>query len=338
MTEVKLRDIATRVGVSISTVSRVLNSQFDPRFASGTQKQILETAREMGYFNQKLSTLQTTGKPTYAIACMFTSDHESIISPFFSELHKGITMEIKRLSFRYGITFSTINTMEAGFPALLEHTHFDGAVVLGRARHATIAMIRDHVPRLVYAGLNAIEGMDNVTSDIREGIEAIVGHLAAQGYTKIGYIGPTPTQSDVENEYRYQGFVEAMHAHGLAVIPAFVHDSFLHAGDGYAAAMEMLKASPFPEAIICGNDNLAIGVMKALNTRHLNIALAGYDNIPDSAYLTPSLTTVDVPKQDLGRYAVDVLLDALESKRNYPIVLKLPFSLVIRESTRKVQR
>lgn len=103
-----------------------------------------------------------------------------------------------------------------------------------------------------------------------------------------------------------------------------------------------MEAGVKPDAIICGNDNLAIGVMKALATKKLripeDIALTGYDDIPDSAYLTPSLTTVDMPKTDLGRHALLLLVDAITSGRSYPISMRLPHTLVVRESTKEAPK
>jgi DNA-binding LacI/PurR family transcriptional regulator len=335
--EVTLKDIAKEVGVSISTVSRAMNLQ--DRNGSDIQKKIQETAKAMGYADKKAMILSNMAKPAFSIGCLFTSEHESIVSPFFAELHRGIMQEAKKLSPYADIKLTTLN-----IPSIetLSQNSFDGVIILGRTKRETIADIRKTVAHCVYAGLNPIPGIDNVISDIKEGIGDIVKHLGENGRRNIGFIGPVSIDSATFNEYRYDAYLSAMKRLSLPVSPTLVKDSYLDASDGYDATLAMLDSGGKPDAIVCGNDNLAIGVMKALVTRGISVpkevALAGYDNIPDSAYLTPSLTTVDVPKADIGKHALLLLLDAIESGRDYPITMTLPHTLLVRESTKEVSR
>jgi len=335
--EVTLKDIAKEIGVSISTVSRAMNLQ--DRNASDMQKKIQETAKAMGYADKKALLLSNMAKPSFSIGCLFISEHESIVSPFFAELHRGILQEVKKLSPYADITLTTLSipSIEA-----IAQNNFDGVIILGRTKRETIADIGKTVTHCVYAGLNPIPGIDNVISDIKEGIKDIVSHLYENGRRSIGFIGPVSIDSSAFNEYRHDAYLSAMKGLSLPVSPALVQESYLDASNGYDATLAMLDAGGKPDAIVCGNDNLAIGVMKALMTRGISVpkevALAGYDNIPDSAYLTPSLTTVDVPKSDIGRHALLLLLDAIESGRDYPITMTLPHTLLVRESTKEVSR
>jgi DNA-binding LacI/PurR family transcriptional regulator len=95
-----------------------------------------------------------------------------------------------------------------------------------------------------------------------------------------------------------------------------------------------------PSAIFCGNDTVAMGVMKALDEHGIrvpeDISLVGFDNIDTSSYLKPPLTTIDIPKKELGRLAVKILLDRLETNRTYSVRLVLPFTMLVRESCRRV--
>ena len=95
-----------------------------------------------------------------------------------------------------------------------------------------------------------------------------------------------------------------------------------------------------PTAVFCGNDTVALGVMKALDEHQIripeDISIVGFDNIETVRYLKPALTTIDIPKQELGRLAVKVLLDRIESKREYSIKVNLPFTLIVRESCRAI--
>ena len=320
--DVTLKDIASQAGVSISTVSRVLNQGPDLVHPTETQRKIIECARSLGYVSQKINTYQSIERPSYHIACIFASDHESIASPFFSELHDGLVDGVKQLAGRYDLSFVTLNLTVPGV--------------------ATIAILKKQVPHIVYAGLNQIGGIDNVVSDIRFGIKAVTDRLVALGHRRIAYIGPTDQDGTLVNEYRYQTYAETLASHGIPLDKRLVADSYLEASDGYRATMQLFETGANPTAIICGNDNLAIGVTRALAKRGLSvpedISLFGYDNIPDSAYLSPSLSTVDVPKREIGRYALRLLLDAIENHRDWPITVTLPFKLIERESTKEVSR
>ncbi len=338
--DITLKDIASQAGVSISTVSRVLNQGPDLTHPTETQRKIIECARSLGYVSQKINAYQSIERPSYRIACVFASDHESIASPFFSELHDGLVDGVKKLAGRYDLSFVTLNlTIQA---TDLSSSPLDGAILLGRITKETITTLKKQIPHLVYAGLNQIEGIDNVVSDIRFGIKAVTDRLVALGHRKIAYIGPTDQNGALVNEYRYQTYAEALASHGIPLDKRLVADSYLEASDGYRATMQLLETGAKPTAIICGNDNLAIGVTRALAKQGLSvpgdISLFGYDNIPDSAYLSPSLSTVDMPKREIGRYALQLLLDAIENHRSWPITVTLPFTLIERESTKEASQ
>jgi DNA-binding LacI/PurR family transcriptional regulator len=153
----------------------------------------------------------------------------------------------------------------------------------------------------------------------------------------MGFIGPTLKKHPVFNEHRYAGFVDGLASFGLKADPGFVYDSFLTAQDGYEGMKEMAKGLRLPSAIICANDTVATGVLKALREAKVavpsQVSVIGFDNIESSAYLSPSLTTIDVPKAELGRYATKILLDRILDKRTYPLQVTLPFTLIEREST-----
>ncbi len=325
-----LKEIAEEAGVSISTVSRTLNTGRELAGMSEKQRIIYNIAKKNGYFKNKENLLPSE---TYRLGCIFMSEHENITYPFFSEIYKGIQEEIQKGGRNVQLNLTSENIIQGKLDTL---EPYDGAIILGRASKAVIEELRLRIPRLVYAGLSPIPGLDNVVSDIRDGIKTIVGYLASCGYGKIGYIGPTPAREATFNEYRYQAYCEALEANGLSVDPSLVEDSFLLASFGYDAAKKLLDRAE-PDAIVCGNDNTAIGVMKARAERGKHFAVTGCDNIPDAAYLTPSLTTLDIPKKDLGHYAALTLLDSFSHVRDYPLTISVPSHLIIRESTKKAE-
>ena len=120
-----------------------------------------------------------------------------------------------------------------------------------------------------------------------------------------------------------------------------VVDSYLSSGDGYRKASQLFAASR-PSAVICANDNVAIGVLKWLTDNGIGVpdevSLVGFDNIEASAFLNVPLTTMDVPRKELGRLALLLVRERMESGRDYPVQLTLPFRLIERQSTKEVGR
>jgi DNA-binding LacI/PurR family transcriptional regulator len=337
--EIKLKDIASECGVSVSTVSRILSHDTSRKIKDSTVEKVTRTAREMGYFDQR-AFLHTFSKPSqsYNLGCIFTSDHETFLSPFFSQLLAGIHKEILSQGERYNLTFNTFNITDPGYKAAIAQSHLDGAIILGRTTLENITFIKENIAFLVYAGLNRIgQDFDEVLCDARKGVSNAVEYLHSLGHREIGFIGPTQQKHPVFNEHRYAGYEDGLAALGLQKNPDFVYDSFLTASDGYEGMKSMAKNKVLPTALICANDTVATGVLKALGEEGISIpnqiSVIGFDNIENAAYLKPSLTTIDVPKAELGRYATMILLDKITNKRSYPLQITLPFTLVKREST-----
>jgi len=335
--QVTLKTIAEQTGVSISTVSRILSKDGRRRSGDTTAETVIKTAKELGYFDKGIFQFSSAKKKCHTIGCTFISDHESFVSPFFAELLAGIREEVKNQENLYELTLLTFNCTEAGFEQSLENAHLDGSIILGRTTRERVNSLKATIPHLVYAGLNRMEDMNQVLCDAKKGIFAVVDHFVETGHMKIGFIGPARAETQLLNEYRYLAYREALEKYNLPFDKNLVADSFLTASDGYQATQKLLSGGNRPTAIVCGNDNLAIGVEKACADSGIripeDIAIAGFDNIADAAFLRPSLTTIDVPKRDLGRYAVKLLLDCIESGRTYPIIIGLPSHLIVREST-----
>jgi DNA-binding LacI/PurR family transcriptional regulator len=115
-----------------------------------------------------------------------------------------------------------------------------------------------------------------------------------------------------------------------------VIDTHLTSPDGYDSMIAMIERGNLPTAIFCGNDTVALGVMKALGEHNISIpddiSIIGFDNIETAAYTQPALTTISVPTKELGRMAVKIMLDKLETGRDYALKVNLPFSLIERDS------
>jgi DNA-binding LacI/PurR family transcriptional regulator len=191
----------------------------------------------------------------------------------------------------------------------------------------------------------AIPAIDCVTADHYQGAFDVVSHLIALGHRRIGFLGASA--ADAPHLRRYKGYAAALQAAGISPDPAYVvgttaGPAFATEEDGFLGLLALRKLAEPPTAIFARNDFTAIGALRAAHTLHLrvpqDIAIAGFDNIPISAYQTPPLTTVDQPIVEQGRIAAELLLKRIEGIHSRRQTVQLPCKLVIRESTDRTKK
>jgi DNA-binding LacI/PurR family transcriptional regulator len=186
----------------------------------------------------------------------------------------------------------------------------------------------------------AIPAIDCVTADHYQGAFDAVSHLIALGHRRVGFIGASAT--DTIHLRRYNGYVAALQAAGIAPDPAYAvgttsGPAFATEEDGFLGLLALRKLAEPPTAIFARNDFAAIGALRAAHTLHLrvpqDVAIAGFDNIPIAAYQTPPLTTVEQPIVEQGRIAAELLLKRIDAANSRRQTVQLPCKLVVREST-----
>lgn len=341
MSVAKLKDIAKETGLSISTVSRILSNDPNRSFSDEAVAKVKEAAGRLGYFDKYRTRSKALLETAKSIGCILTSDHETYLSPFFATLLEGVQEEIFRQSSRNPLTFHILYIKDPSFSSFLESNKLDGAIILGRTPLDTIQSLKSVIPTLLYAGVNRLEnGIDEVICDAESATKTAVEHLASLGHRSIGFIGHIPQEDETINEHRFNGYLRALKRSGIEFNPSLVVNTILTATGGYQATKQLIDRDTIPSALFCGNDTVAMGVLKALDEAGIHVpndlSLIGFDNIEATAFTKPALTTIDIPKKDLGRLAVKTLLDRIESKRAFPISVRLPFTLIQRESCKKV--
>ena len=197
---------------------------------------------------------------------------------------------------------------------------------------------------IVVVGRNAAPaGIDRVTADHWKGAYQAVEHLIALGHKRIAYIGGSPKTAG--RLRRFHGFLEAMGKHGLTVPEELIagpdHESgpgFSRQADGYEAMQRLLSLPHPPTAIFARNDFTAFGAMSAARDRGIaipgEVAIVGFDNVPQSAFTIPPLTTVAQPTREQGREAARMLLDRIEGRAERgQLEVCLECKLIVRGST-----
>jgi len=328
------RDLARAAGVSQSTVSRYLND--DPRVSKPAKRAIEAAMRSIGYTPNAAARTLITGR-SKLIGLVVSN----ITNTFYPEVIE--TIVATAADHDYNVILC--NTQESpelqlSYLKLLIAHQVDGAILTSMmlgTDHESVTQLLQRTPIVQVNRTAADLQTDTVQLDNVRAGELATQHLIDLGHRRIGYIGGNPDTST--NRNRLLGFEHALRTADLPVDEELVrHGQFTHAS-GYALATAMLAAqAERPTALVCGDDEVAMGVMDAVADSGLRIpddvAVVGFDDVPVAALRSIGLTTVRQPAAEMGRRAVEMLIARMESDEpREPVDILLRPKLVVRRTS-----
>lgn len=327
---VSIKDIAMAAGVSHSTVSRALHGT--GRMSEETRSRILELAEEMGYAPDALARSLVLGR-TFTIGVVVTT----IADPFVTEIVSGIEMAAQDAG--YSVFLSSSHSDPERELAVVEtfrQRRVDAIIVtasrLGSMYSTDLDDVR--VPIVLINNQGEGEYLHSVSVDEVAGADMAVSHLLELGHRRIGFIGSA--RRPFSSERRLQGYRQAHRRYGVHPASRFVvapkAASDVEVGRVGFQKLWSLK----PTAIFTYNDMTAIGVMMAAKAAGVMIpqdmSLIGFDDVHLTQYVTPALSTIRQPRQEMGAAAMNMVLDLLEGIDDAEDLM-FPCELVEREST-----
>lgn len=333
-----LKDIAARAGVSISTVSRVINNKDTKAASPETQEKIWSIVRETGYTpnitarNLKLGEIkEPLHKKNRNIACIVARSKDAIDEPFFLDLSRSLEKEAFKYGYILRYTFSAFDLNSSNTFNIIENTKVDGVVVLGRFNQNLNVFLKKQYKNVVYTGLNSIDyNYDQVICDGYKASIAAVKYLASLNHNNISYIG------EVNKEARFKGYCDALKELGISVNSKNIIDAPLSTDGGYHGVKRLFSNKTNSTAIFCANDITAIGALKAIKEIGMrvpeDISVISIDDIDMAQYVSPMLTTIHIPLDELGRMTAKTLIDRIEHGHSLPIKIEIPFTITRRES------
>lgn len=331
MSPVSITDIAKAAGVSPSTVSRAL--QDHPRISRERRTAIQALAATMGYRPSQVARSLVTGH-TRTLGVVVTD----VTDPFVAEVMKGVEEAGRECG--YSLLFAASHRdpeRELEAMRLLLDRQVDGMVVISGRAGMRYGQMRSATgqplawPLVLINNREPGPGIYSVRMDNQRGAEAAVAYLAALGHQRIAFVaGPAQGRSSRERLEGYRTGMAALTPRGAEWVVAGA--GLLEDGPRALAALRDLARRP--TAVLCYNDLAAIGLLSAAAAEGVRVprdlAVVGYDNIPLSAYSTPPLTTIDQPKAQMGRRAVEMCVAALKGQPVENVVLE--GRLVVRAS------
>jgi LacI family transcriptional regulator len=327
-----IRDIAAAAGVSVATVSRVLNDR--PDVSSVTRDVVLRQIQEHGYVPRRAARALAGGRTgligltlpfmlgdyfgqivSGAIDALYERDARVVVCPTHHERRREASL-LERLM--HGTTDGGLLILPSETPAELAALQQQGY---------PFVVIDPRVP--------LHESVPVVASANWAGARMVTEYLLGLGHTRIGVI--TGTRDWYATVDRVAGYQSALLTAGIPFNPRLVVGGDFTIEGGYNAAHRLLSRSQRPTAIFAFNDNMAVGLLHAAQERGLavpgNLSIAGYDDVEPAHITTPQLTTVAQPLQEMGRVAVDLLFRLLDGQPLHATRLELSSRLVVRAST-----
>jgi LacI family transcriptional regulator len=331
-----IKDVAKKAGVSISTVSYVLNNT--GKVSEETRQRVLKAIEELNYVPNNFA--KRLKKQRYDLVALIV--HE-IKGPFYDALVRGIQDVLHAFGYNL-LIYCTLENRKQDVDKFLNVGIIGGMIVMTPVvknedilrwanEYKIITLDRDIKDK----GRHMIK---SVRINNEKGAYEVVRYLHDLGHTKIAFMkGP---KDSLDAKERYKGFVRAMHDLKLEIKNDYVLDGNFTEQSGYESMKEYLKKTSrkdLPTAIFCSNDEMAIGAMKAIKEIGLSVpddlSVVGFDDIELASYVTPSLTTVRRPMYQLGSLAAHMLLSLLNNADAFLSDVVLDVNLVIRNSTGK---
>lgn len=336
-----IREIAKQAGVSPSTVSRVLNRKGN--ISRETQSKVISVARSLGY-PVPSDRVQAEGQVAAGTVAIVYNKRLSplVTDPFYGAVVAGMEESLQQLGYR--VLLRSIDGAD-GYEGLFEQdsagNHNDGLLLVGC--DVNLDVLREakekDIPVVLVDNEAKEDNVDSVVSDNEAAAKCAIQHFYALGHRKIAFIGGP--QSHVSLVQRYKGYVGALEDFGInfnGKWAIFAGSVEIHGPQiGYEGTCELMEGPERPTAIFADNDMTALGVLKALHEKGIKVpeevSVIGFDNIEVSAHTHPPLTTVHIPKMQMGSLAARRLVDLIQGKDTAPIKTVVYGTLVIRDST-----
>lgn len=327
---ITIQDVAKTAGVSVSTVSRVLNGKED--VAQETIEKVQAVVEEMGYASS-LAARGMRSHRTNVIGMIFPD----IASPYCHEIMRGVNRVVAQLDkdliiFTNGGGHPKENVAlhERSYVALLNGGTADGVIVVT----PTATTFTSHAPLVILDPNNESPDVPAVISTNREGALSAMNYLTSLGHRRIGYI--TGRMELVSSSQRLQGYKDGLCAAGIPYDEHLVQIGDYLEETAAECARRLLAMQDRPTAIFAANDMSALGVYQAAKEAGLRIpedlSVIGFDNLRESACIVPALTTVDQFLEEMGAVATD-MIEQLINNEKLPCKLQvIETHLIIRDS------
>lgn len=340
-----LKDIAQRAGVSVASVSRVLNQDNSFSIAQETRKKILQAAQELNYKSNHilLGSGAAAVRPRIAMVMLYNELLEIADSYYLT-----LRVHAKEETTRSGCPFEEF-FIDKPADGVISFADFTAILIIGdtqnwyRNEPLRQRVIAAKLP-VVFVDFDPADtelAADCVVNDFRGIAEKSLGHFLDCGFTRLAYAGSCGynVKGKRQLDMRCTSFVEILKARGLYCEQyIYIEQQHTFAEDGYRIGMQIAKEAELPQGVFCENDAVAIGVLRALRDSDIRvpeqISVIGCNDIPTAKFLTPPLSSVSLNSDLIGTMSVLTLLSRVSKPRELGLHIMVPNKLVLRKSSK----
>jgi len=343
MAGVTIYDVAARAGVSIKSVSRVLNGEAN--VSPQLREKVEAAVRHLGY-RRSLSARSLAGSSSSILTVL--ADAELTIehwrsgrgNDYLSRLELGLLMECRQVDYYLMVELvdHKAPTLQRDLTALLAAIRPEGLVLTPpNSDHPVVLQVLEDAGA-AYARIGPEIELDRgiaIRMDERQAAYDVTKHLLDLGHVRLAHVcGPAAYAA---SRLRREGFEAALRDHGVTPDSRWLIEGDFTFQGGVAAAERLLAATPRPTAVFAGNDDMALGVVQTAMAAGLRVprdlSVAGFDDTPSASFGTPRLTTIRQPVAEMAAVAARSLIPALREQAPSEAATMVPYALIIREST-----
>ncbi len=333
MKKTTISDIAEECGVSLSTVSLVLNN--NPRISDKTRKKVLESVERHGY-QPNTQARGLASRSSHCLSVVVPHLNHIFADIYFGEIVSGIYDCASERQYKVVLDIANLKFIRSQeYINILRSRRADGMLFIASTLYDQYlhAFEEANLPFMLVNHYFEDSNLNYIAADYKDTARQAADHLLGLGHRAIGIIAGTNVQTAID--FR-ETFTEHCVANGIPPASLPWADGQFSEEEGFKAAQRLLKENPSITALMAGNDKMAIGALRYLTRRGIavpgQVSVMGVDDIRMAAYTTPGLTTVRHPLYDIGRTACEQLLSVFR-KDSESCRRVLPVELVVREST-----
>lgn len=332
-----IREVAKKAGVSITTVSRILNNDDSFYVSKSTKEKVLKTVKQLNYVKKRKK--NKISQSNIAIIKCFDEKIEKE-DPYFVSLKINLENKLKKIFSRIRIfnLYEIQKLIKSNEIATFSFA--DAIIFVGEINKEKLKFFKTLNGNIICVDVYDTDNItDYIKFDTRNSVEMVLNYMFKLKHKKIWLL--VGRNKVVENlvDFRERYFKEIMIKNGL------YREEYLKIGDfsmesGYFMMKEILKLEDKPTAVFCGNDSIAMGAYRAIREKKLKIpedmSIIGFNDLKLSQYFTPPLTTIKIDTKLIAQETVNSLIELVEGKRHYHKKVFLPIELIERESCQKI--
>lgn len=334
-----IREVAAACGVSIASVSRILNHDETYKASPETRSKVLRIAEELHYTPSPAYQRKLT-KKINSIACVINSTAERDDDGYYTAILEGIKTELAKNDYVVDYLSSQYELNSATLESVLNRGHFKGIVLMTTPPEDSLKIIQNRFEHIVCVDTSLTQ-YDNIRYNRFEAGCLAMQHLIENGHKKIAFIGSYIPKNFSLQFGRYDAYCSMMRRYGYPIRREWVIDCNWERQRCYEMTKQLVSSDDLPTAIFFASDYMAISSLSALYEKKIrvpdDISIIGISDIEESKYLSPPLTTVSIPQFEIGQIVTSTLLARIKGDNSPPKQIYVPTKLIERKSVAKIK-